>query len=193
MSEGVSWMCTLTKKHFYSSISSVCSGSDPTRVPHQKNWGKKAAVVPPPPPPHPSSPSLPSLIMPNATRPHHRKIHSHRSLRPAAVATIILEEETLAINYMCAFHLLFCGGEPSEDWAEMARWASTRVTRCQHRRRAPPTTQPHTDHTHPPFQPSSTFHRCTDSCNNHPETIAWNWGSGSKGGRPHTHRFNFKT
>lgn len=60
-------------------------------------------------------PSLPSLITPNATRPHHRKIHSHRSLRPAAVATIILEEETLAINYMCAFHLLFCGGEPLED------------------------------------------------------------------------------
>lgn len=58
---------------------------------------------------------LPSLIMPNDIRPHHRKIHSYRSLRPAMVATIILEEETLAINYMCAFHLLFCGGEPAEE------------------------------------------------------------------------------
>lgn len=58
---------------------------------------------------------LPSLITPNATRPHHRKIHSHRSLRPATVATIILEEETLAINYMCTFHLLFCGGVFAED------------------------------------------------------------------------------
>lgn len=57
---------------------------------------------------------LPPLIMPDDTRPHHRKIHRHRSLGPVAVATIILEEETLAINYMCAFHLLVCGGKPSE-------------------------------------------------------------------------------
>lgn len=58
--------------------------------------------------------------MPDDTRPHHRKkkekkIHSHRSLRSAAVATIILEEETLAINYTCAFHPLLSGGEPCED------------------------------------------------------------------------------
>lgn len=74
---------------------------------------KTAAVPHPLLPSSPSSP--PSLIMPNDTRPHHRKIHSHRSLSPATVTTIILEEETLAINYMCAFHLLFCGGEPFED------------------------------------------------------------------------------
>lgn len=79
-----------------------------------KKKTQKTAAVPLPLLPF-SPPSLPSLIMPNDTRPHHRKIHSHRSPRPAAVATIILEEETLAINYMCAFHLLFSGGKPCKD------------------------------------------------------------------------------
>lgn len=72
--------------------------------------------------------------MPDDTRPHRRKIHSHRSPGPVAVATIILEEETLAINYMCAFHLLLCGGEPSEGpGAGTARWGNARVTCCQHK------------------------------------------------------------
>lgn len=78
---------------------------------------------------------LPPLITPDDTRPHRRKIHSHRSPGPVAVATIILEEETLAINYMCAFHLLLCGGEPSEGpGAATARRGNARVTRCQHNR-----------------------------------------------------------
>lgn len=103
---------------------------------------------------------LPPLIMSDDTRPHRRKIHSHRSLGPVTVATIILEEETLAINYMCAFHLLPCGGEPSAGpRAGTARWGNARVTRCQY-------TLPPTPPLHPlpwPFigrhlKPSFKFH-----------------------------------
>lgn len=81
----------------------------PTGLPFgcKRTFSLRLAYTPPPPPL-----LLPPLIMPDDTRPHHRKIHSHRSPGPAAVATIILEEETLAINYMCAFHLPVCGGKP---------------------------------------------------------------------------------
>ncbi len=91
----------------------------------RSNWGSGQTFSPRnqknrtgPPPQFLASSLLPPFhlsLRPTLQDPTTEKIHSHRSLRPAAVATIILEEETLAINYMCAFHLLFCGGEPSED------------------------------------------------------------------------------
>lgn len=45
----------------------------------------------------------------------------------------ILEKETLAINYLYAFHLLICGGVISHDLGGATRCGGTRVTcSCQH-------------------------------------------------------------
>lgn len=121
---------TTSRRELKSSLIHVCLNSGQTFSLRQEKE-KKGALSPPLLP----SALLPPLIMLDDTRPHRRKIHSHRSPGPVAVATIILEEETLAINYMCAFHLLLCGGEPSEGpGAGTARWGNARVTPCQHNR-----------------------------------------------------------
>lgn len=85
--------------------------------------------------------------MPDDTGPHHRKIHSHRSGGPVAVATIILEEETLAINYMCAFHLRLCGGEPPPS-PRATSGGNARVTRRQRNLPADATVSPSTSAFH---------------------------------------------